>query len=220
MKTDIRAFAWFLTVLGYGLMALWGVSVCAAAETAAERVLFEDRFDGELADGWTWLRENPDAWRVRDAALEIRIEPGLAHNVKNALLRTAPDRHADKYAFEVTVTNTVAPTQQYEQAGITWYTGGKPVFKIVKERIDGGLFIIPGRKPMDAETVRLRLVVDGERWTAQYQPDAQGEFLTAAEGKLPPPGDDQVSIQGYHGPADTEHWIRFQDFRILRLDRP
>ncbi|MDZ7618969.1 MAG: hypothetical protein U1E05_18335 [Patescibacteria group bacterium] len=218
MKRSFQTLAWGLAVLGCGMIGPQGVSVGAAAEPAGEKVLFEDRFDGKLAAGWTWLRENPDAWRVRDGALEIRIEPGLAHNVKNALLRPAPDRRAGKYAFEVTVTNTVPPTQQYEQAGITWYTGGEPVFKIVKERIDGGLFIIPGRKPMDAKTVRLRLVVDGERWTAQYQPGAQGEFLTAAEGKLPPPGDDQVSIQGYHGPADAEHWIRFQNFRIVQLD--
>lgn len=24
--------------------------------------------------------------------------------------------------------------------------------------------------------------------------------------------------EGYHGPPDARHWIRFQDFRILRLD--
>ncbi len=67
-------------------------------------------------------------------------------------------------------------------------------------------------------TRRCLLVVDGERWIAQYRPNAEGAFLTAAEGTLPPPGNDQVSIQGYHGPPDVQHWIRFQDFRILRLD--
>jgi hypothetical protein len=195
----------------------------AAAEggvesSASGEVLFEDRFEGGLAEGWTWLRENPDAWRFRDGALEIRLEPGNAQTVKNALVRPAPDRREGRYAFEVTVT-MVRLTQQYEQAGITWYTDGKPVFKIVKELVDGELCIIPGRSPMDAETVQLRLIVDGERWIAQFRPDARGEFLKAAEGELPPPGDDQVSIQGYHGPPDAEHWVRFEDFRILRLDR-
>ncbi|MDI6451042.1 hypothetical protein [Anaerobaca lacustris] len=180
--------------------------------------MFEDRFEGKLAHGWTWLRENPGAWRVRDGALEIRIEPGNAQTVINALVRQAPDRREGKYAVEVTVT-MVHLTQQYEQAGITWYTDGKPVFKLVKELVDGELRIIPGHKPMDAETVQLRLVVDGEQWTAQYRPGATGEFLTAAEGTLPPPGDDQVSIQGYHGPPDAERWVRFENFRILRLDR-
>ena len=58
--------------------------------------------------------------------------------------------------------------------------------------------------------------VTAERWTAQYRPNGEGDFLTAAEGTLPPPADDQVSIQCYNGPPDAEHWIRFDDFRILK----
>ncbi len=48
-----------------------------------------------------------------------------------------------------TVTNTVPKTQQYEQAGITWYTNGKPRCKIVQELIDGQLVIIPERPPTE-----------------------------------------------------------------------
>ena len=180
-------------------------------------VIFEDRFEGKLADGWTWLRENPPAWRIKRGALEICVEPGVANTVKNALVRQAPDRSRGKFAVDVTVTNTTRPTQQYEQAGITWYHDGKPVFKLVKELIDGGLFIIPGRKPMPSKTVQLRLIVNSDSFIAQYRPDAAGEFQTAATGKLPAPGNDRVSIQCYNGPADAEHWIRFDDFRILKL---
>ena len=180
-------------------------------------VLFEDNFEGKLDQGWSWLRENPPCWRIRDGALEIRVEPGVAGTVKNALLRPAPDRRQGRFAIDVTVTNTTRPTRQYEQAGITWYCDGKPVFKLVKELIDGKLYIIPGRKPMPAKSVQLRLIVSADKWTAQYRPDGKGEFLTAAEGKLPAPSKDQVSIQCYNGPADAEHWIRFDDFRIRRL---
>jgi len=186
--------------------------------SAAEpEVIFEDTFDGKPAEGWTWLRENPDAWRIKDNALEIRVEPGVAHNVKNALVRKAPDRSQGTYAIEVTVTSTSKPIQLYEQGGITWYQGEKPVFKLVKELVHGKLVIIPGAKPMTAESVQLRLIVTAEGWTAQYRPDAKGEFQTAAAGKLPAPGDDQVSIQCYNGPPNAEHWIRFDDFRILKL---
>jgi hypothetical protein len=184
---------------------------------AEEKVLLEDRFDSGLGEGWSWLREHPGAWRVRDGALEIRVEPGKARDVKNALLRPAPDRRGGRFAIEVTVTNTVRPTQQYEQAGITWYTNGQPVFKLVKELIDGDVYIIPGRKPIEDVAVRLRLVVTADSWTAQYRLEGQEEFQTAAAGNLPVAQNDQVSLQCYDGPPEAEHWIRFDDFRVLQL---
>jgi hypothetical protein len=189
-----------------GCLFLFGFVL--ASVVFAEEVVFEDRFDGKLAEGWTWLREQPADWCIRDSGLEIHNRPGNAQTVVDALVRQAPDRRQGKFAFEVTVTNHKVPIQQYEQAGITWYNEGKPVFKLVKELVDGQL---------TNQTVQLRIVVDGESLTAQYRPDGQGEFLTAETAKLPPPGNDQVSIQCYHGPTQAEHWIRFDDFRILKL---
>jgi hypothetical protein len=182
-----------------------------------EQVIFEDDFDEKLREGWSWLREHPGYWRIRDGGLEIRVEPGVADTVRNALLRPAPDRSKGKFAIEVTITNHAHPTQQYEQAGITWYHDGKPVFKEVKELIDGDLYIIPGRQPMSTQSVRLRLLVTADSWEAQYRPEGEKEFQTAATGELPLPDDDQVSIQCYNGPPDEEHWIRFDDFLIKRL---
>jgi len=186
--------------------------------SAAEpKVLFEDTFDKKLGDGWPWLRENKDTWRIKDGGLEIRVEPGKANSVKNALVRKAPDRLKTKFAVEVTVTFTAEPTQQFEQAGITWYHQKKPVFKLVHERIDGSLWIIPGRKLAPKKTVQLRLVVDGGKLTAQFREGLKAEFQTVGSKELPPPADDQVSIQCYNGPAAGEHWIRFDDFRIVEL---
>lgn len=186
--------------------------------TLSGQTVFEDRFEGRLEQGWTWLRENPGAWRLREGALEIRVEPGLADTVRNALVREAPDRGDGAYAIEVVVTNTTRPTQQYEQAGITWYSGGRPVFKLVKELIDGDLTIIPGKVPMASESVRLRLTVTADSFKAEFQPDGKGDFLTAAAGPLPPPDNDKVSIQCYNGPEEGEHWIRFDDFRVVKVD--
>ncbi|MHC4433643.1 MAG: family 16 glycoside hydrolase [Planctomycetota bacterium] len=182
-----------------------------------QTLVFEDHFDSRPAAGWRWLREDTRTWRMKEDALEIRVEPGVARTVKNALVRRAPDRSRGRFAIDVTVTNNTKPTQQYEQAGITWYNNGKPVFKLVKELVDGQLMIIPGRKPMTSKTVQLRLIVTADSFIAQFRPGATGEFQTAATGKLPPPGDDEVSIQCYNGPADADHWIRFDDFRILQL---
>lgn len=157
------------------LLILIAWSFCCGWLLAAEpEVVFKDEFKGKLDKGWKWLREERKAWRIKDDALEIRVQPGKADTVKNALVRKAPDRSKGKYAIEVTVTNTAKPTQQWEQAGITWYHKGKPVFKLVKELIDGKTWIIPGRKPMPSRSVRLRLVVTADRWIAQYRPEGKG----------------------------------------------
>ncbi len=132
-------------------------------------------------------------------------------------MRPAPSREEGTFAIEVSVTNHPLPTIQYEQGGITWYCDGKPVFKEVKELIDGDLFIIPGRTAMAAKTVRLRLIVTADSWEAQFRPEGEDEFQTSDKGDLPAPADDQVSIQCYNGPPDEEHWIRFSDFTVRRL---
>lgn len=185
--------------------------------TSDEHVIFEDRFEGKLDKGWLWLRENPSKWRLTNGGLEIQVEPGLADTVRNALVRPAPDRNEGTFAIEVTVTNHSAPTQQYEQAGITWYCNGKAVVKEVKELIDGDVYIFPGKKPISDPSVRLRLVVTVDTWEAHYRPVGEDAFRFSAKGELPPPGEDQVSIQCYNGPPNEVHWIRFEDFCIKQL---
>ena len=149
--------------------------------------------------------------------MEILVQPGVAHNSINVLRRQAPDRSKGKFAIDVTVTNNTVPTQQYEQAGITWYNDGKHGFKFVKELVSGTVMMIPSRKPMPAKSVQLRLIVDGSDYVAQFRPNGKGPFQVAAKGKLPPQRNDQVSIQCYNGPPNAEHWIRFDDFRISKL---
>jgi hypothetical protein len=197
------------------LAVLLGVQ--AVVPGAEPSVVFEDSLKGKLGPGWHWLRENPGAWRHSPNGLEIRVEPGLKDTVKNALLRKAPDRAQGKYAIDVTVELTSPPTQQYEQAGITWYQGSKPVFKLVHEFIDGKTYVIPGKKPTDTRRLQLRLVVSKDGYVAQYRPDAQGAFQIADSGKLAAGADEEVSIQCYHAPAEGEHWMRFSDFRISKL---
>jgi len=200
------------------VLVLSVLAVFSGTLLAAEpQVVFEDALKGKLGDGWTWLRENPAAWRHSPLGLEIRVEPGMADTVKNALLRKAPDRARGKYAIEVTVEFTSTPTVQYEQAGLTWYADKKPRFKLVHEFIDGKPYIIPGQKPAPESVVQLRLVLTRDQYQAQFRPHARGDFQTSASGKLPPGSDEQISIQCYHGPTETAHWMRFSDFRILKL---
>jgi hypothetical protein len=182
------------------------------------QVVFEDSMKGRLGSGWHWLRENPASWRNSPQGLEIRVEPGLAQTVKNALVRPAPDRASGKYAIEVTVEFTAAPIKQYEQAGLTWYQGDKPAFKLVHELIDGKTYIIPGKKPAPGSVVQLRLIVTKDHYIAQFRPESTGQYQTAAEGKLLPGADEKISIQCYNGPPDADHWMRFSNFGINKID--
>lgn len=199
-----------LFLAAFGLFSI----VAAAAEP---RVLVADKLDGKPGEGWAWLREDPKTWRAHDGALEIRVEPGAAHNVKNALVRPAPDRSKGGYAVHVTITFTAEPTNQFEQAGITWYQNGRPKMKLVHEHIDGKDYIIPGRIAAPEKTVELRLVVTADKFTAQFRPEAKGEFRTVGAGPLAPSPEEQISIQCYQGPPNAEHWIRFADFRIVEV---
>src|SRR5262249_42270114 len=149
------------------------VGVQQSVPGAEPQVVFEDSLKGSLGQGWHWLRENPGAWRHSPKGLEIRVEPGLANTVKNALVRKAPDRARGKHATEVTVEFTSPAAQQYEQAGLTWYQGDKPVFKLVHEFIDGKTYVIPGKKPTETRLLQLRLVVSKDEYVAQFRPGAQ-----------------------------------------------
>ncbi|HUW60771.1 MAG TPA: hypothetical protein VMZ06_07160 [Candidatus Bathyarchaeia archaeon] len=190
--------------------------MCGGALAAEEKVIFEDAFKGKLADGWSWLRADAADWRTTPDGLEIRLRPGDANSVKTALVRPLP-KFEGKVAIEVTVTSLSAPTEQYEQAGITLYHEDKPVFKLVHERVDGKLVVVPGKVAAEKLAVRLRLIVGGGRFTAQFRQEGEEEFKTAAEGNLTIAEGDKISLQGYHGPAEAAHWVRFTDFTVAPI---
>jgi hypothetical protein len=52
----------------------------------------------------------------------------------------------------------------------------------------------------------------------QFRTDEKGEYKTTFEAELPPADKEKwISIQTYHGPAEAEHWMRFDDFRIAYI---
>ena len=185
-----------LLLIVFPLVAFAGLAVADEPQ-----LLFEDSFDTELGDGWTWLRENPDYWRIHEGALEIRAEPGHAQTVKNALLRDAPDRSQHKFAVEVTVTFASEPTQQYEQAGITWYHDKAPVFKLVHERVDGKLLVVPGHKPAPPMTVRS---ASGRGWN-----EVDGAISSGWRRRVPDRRGRPVARAGRrHGQSAVLSWPR------------
>ncbi len=204
------------------LAALMDTSACAD-----EKVLFEEKFAGKLAEGWAWEREDAAAWRVADGVLEIRVLPGGmwggGNDAKNVLVRKLPQAAGESVAIEVTVSDK--STGQYEQAGIAWYYDGGNMIKLVKECIAGKHNVVMGREqndrtrtvkilPLKTSSVQLRLRADGDQITGQFRPNGKGEWQNVGTCPSPGKGRAGVSLQAYNGPADAEHWARFSGFRI------
>ena len=51
------------------------IALLAITPALADEVLFQDDFKAKLGEGWAWLREHREAWRVAERGLEVRLEP-------------------------------------------------------------------------------------------------------------------------------------------------
>jgi len=207
------------------------VGLLSCSVVAADEVVLVDDFKGKLAQGWSWLREDPNAWRVTDRGLEVRVQPGNmwgpSNNARNVLVRLVPDPSQGEVEVSLTVENQ--PTEQYEQVDLVWYYSDSFMVKLGQELVDGKLSIVMGREegdrtrtiaivPLATKVVRLRLTVSGNRIQGQFRPGNQGEWQSAGTCDLPvpPQGKAQVSVQCYQGPANTERWAKLTEFRLVR----
>ena len=92
------------TLAGFGFGPGGGTTPIATARaasdsTARERqpvVTFRDDFNGTLASGWTWVRENPHTWHLNSDCLSIHLETGGlirgSNDCRNLLIRPVGSR--------------------------------------------------------------------------------------------------------------------------------
>ncbi len=211
------------------VFCLW---IAASQNAIAETVLFEDHFDGSMQAGWTWLRQDRDAWRLNNQGLEIRVQPGnmwgAANDARNVLLCPVPD--AGQGMIEVAVVVTNAPTEQYEQIDLVWYYTDSFMVKIGLELVDGQLSIVMGREekdrtrtikivPVSSHRVALRLRVEADQIEGAFRTMDDEKWMTVGSCDLPQleGTSPQVSLQAYQGPRETAHSARIEDVRICRL---
>lgn len=201
----------------------------------AQEVLFQDEFKGKLSEGWSWVREHREAWRITERGLEVRIEPGnmwgSQNNAKNLLKRPAPD--ASKVAIEVSVTVENRPSNQYEQVDLAWYYDDSNMVKLGQELVDGKLSVVMGREekdqcrtvaiiPLDSASVRLKFLVTGNQIRGQFRTPDSVDWRDVGQCTLPAPANAKanISLQFYQGSETTEHWARVSDFRITSRSPP
>jgi len=201
-----------------------------AAEPAEAAVVFGDSFEGKLAGGWSWLREDPAGWRVGAQGLEVRVQPGNmwggANNARNVLVRPIPPPLEAPIEIAVTLSN--APTGQWEQVNLVWFYDDSHMVKLGQELVTGRLSVVMGREeadrartigivPLDGLTVELRLQALGSRLRGQFRTAPWREWRDVGECDLPVKGDPKASLQFYQGPPSAPHWARATHFAVRRL---
>jgi len=206
--------------------------VCSGAANAGDSIVFRDRFNGQLSEGWSWLRESKQNWRTGSNALEVLIEPGnmwgRQNDARNILLHALPDTSE---TIDVSVTVSNAPTHQYEQADLVFYFDDSNMVKVGEELVDGKLSVVMGREekdrtrtisitPLDSTTVRLRFVVQGDQIRGFFKTPTAITWKEVGVCDWPKPENKQtawVSLQFYQGAPNVKHWVRVTDFEIARF---
>jgi len=199
----------------------------------------KDPFAGSsLPEAWTWKRENPEAWRLRDGALEIQIEPGnmwgRQNNARNVLLIPVDER-LQEAGTDVQVTFENSPTKRWEQVDLVWYYRDSHMVKIGLELEHGKNSVVMGREendrtrtikivPLEVDKVTVRLTVSEGEVQGYYRLKAEDEWTPVGSCPEPKPteGDVQprVSLQCYQGDPNAPHWARITDLKMTAATAP
>ena len=212
--------------LAFTLVALLARPVAAADPP---KVLFEENFSGKLGEGWQWLRERPEHWRMADGSLIIDTLPGSywmkENSGQNTLLRKAPASLKDGFIIEVHMDNS--PKGQWEHAGLLVYfdpftfvafnkefTGKQCIF--VFHQQDGKPIQGPAETDYRESGVWLRLALHGTKATAQYRSSEKEPWKPIGECPIPTSTKELlVGFQSGYGQEKSERQARFRSFRIL-----
>ena len=209
--------------------ALFLAACTAAVAQEKEQVLFADPFDGTLAKGWTWLREDPKAWRIDRGVLVIKTSTGSLwqkqNNAKNLLLRGLPDSK-ERVAFEALIENE--PTNGFEHAGLVWYCDDDNYVALMREKLgavvkvqivsekDGKPKVGFAEKQFDPKTVWLRMELVGGKAKGLYRATEKDAWQVLGECELPVKGEPRVGLITGYAAKEQTHESRFSKFRIVK----
>ena len=204
-----------------------------ADTVAGEKVLFQEEFTGQIDKGWTWLREDPAAWRLENGSLVLRPSPEGLHDYsgkharysKNSLFRPLPNS-SQPLAVEVHVEGE--PQLQYEHAGPVWYVDDDNFVSLFQENISGkvtlqmvtfkdgkGSYIVV---PYEPRGVWIRLVMAAGKITTLYRASEKDEWSTVGKSDAPVPGGAaRVGLEAGGAPKEMPREVSFRSFRILEL---
>jgi hypothetical protein len=219
----------FLLLLGFGA---WTVQ---SAEPPSEKVLFEENFTGAPGNGWFWLREIPDHWRIDKERKELLIRPVWATNgLKNTLLRAIPDGNKGPLAIDVHVQHV--PQADYEISGLICYFDDDNFVHISRELMgnskEGEMHLFMGvlkagqkmPRPISKHVIYkdpgidLRMVISQKTATGWYRTSATEKWQLLDEVEMPSAAAAKIGFRTGNGEEDKPSWVQFSNFRILQCE--
>ena len=188
--------------------------------------LFKEDFEGRLGEGWSWVREQPQTWSLRNGTLVARTLPGTlwgsTNTAKNLLLRQIPSQ--SDWAAEVRV--SLHPTLDGEQAGLLLYSDDDNYIKLVKENKDRAYAILVreqnqsaktiGRLPVAEDGVELRLASRTGVVQAYMREGTAGEWRLVGECEPLPRTGLRIGLLTHVSSGETDRSAEFSRFRIVQ----
>jgi hypothetical protein len=219
------------------LVTITFVSFGTARPAAGEDVLFEDNFDGPLSPEWQAVGLKKDDYRLRDNKLELRVQPGKRTRDTPMLMVLLPFSTSESVTASVELTLIDEFTEPDESAGLFLTDADSREFGAEKRNLDGQLVFSPGNDefigdkgeeddpqkyalkfwPVNEDDGPLRIIVRGHYGHFQVGPSRSGKYLNFFHSALrenEPKRGFCLSASG--GPSDRDHWVRFDNFRVIR----
>jgi regulation of enolase protein 1 (concanavalin A-like superfamily) len=219
-----------MKIIGYVILFPVVIAIAPAIAQEKEQAVFTEPFDGTLAKGWSWVREDPKAWRLDKGVLVVKTSAGSLwqqqNNNRNILLRALPDAKDKRIAVEALVENE--PTNAFEHAGLVWYCdddnyvalmreklGAKVAVQLVSES-NGKPKVGFAEKPFEPKTVWLRMELSGGKAKGLYRASEKDDWQVLGQCDLPVKGEPRVGLITGYAPQKSDHESRFSKFRILQ----
>ncbi|MEZ6143022.1 MAG: hypothetical protein R3B84_20855 [Zavarzinella sp.] len=203
----------------------------------ADDVLFEDNFDSGLSPKWKVVGLKKEDYRLKDGGLEMRVHPGRAAKETPMLMVLLPFDTSESVTASVELKVLDRFTEQAESAGLFLTDEASREFSAEKMNVNGHLVFSPphvefiGKEgteadpqqyalkfwPANDECGALRIIVRGDYGYFQVGPSKEGKYLNFSHSALrrkEPKRGFALSTSG--GPIDKEHWVRFDNFRVVR----
>lgn len=212
--------------------------LCAwCVHASGEQVVLEDSFDNGLAAHWRLVGLQEQDVRTRDGGLEMRVQPGPLSKQAGMLVFDLPAGHVDGLRASIEVTPIDNFTQPGEMAGMCLMRGDAPEFAVKKVLMDRKLLYAPPRYVWVGEgdeqgadpgnfdvrygqvgDPRTPLVIALNQGYAYFQvgPSGSGRWRNFFHSAIR----DDIQQRGFSlfavgGPAEGEHWVRFDNLRIV-----